>query len=184
MYKLVEKDKQTTEQEVFLAIKEKADITYFQYAINVNGVEKTYLKTEEEAKQILEVLLQEFGEDIDVSISKVYTKNLQIEEELEIATISSAICEEVEEEKKKEEATINGVYLSVNPISRKYNLKIWCKRIYKRPYTSRPRYCSSYRNENKSSSRWNCFIFRCNGRIWKFNYYRPWKWNNELLWTL
>lgn len=116
-FKLIEKDQETTEGEVFLAIKEKADITYFQYAVNVNGVERKYLKTEEQAKQVLEELKKELGEDINISISTVYTKNLQAENEVEIANISSQICEEIKEEKRKEEATINGVYLSVNPIS-------------------------------------------------------------------
>lgn len=115
--KLMIKDQETTEGEVFLAIKAKADITYFQYAVNVNGVERKYLKTEEQAKQVIEELKKELGEDINFSISTVYTKNLQTENEVEIANISNSIIEELKEEKRKEEATINGVYLSVNPIS-------------------------------------------------------------------
>ena len=116
-YKLVEKCKETTESEVLLAIKEKADITYFSYAVTVDGAQRKYLKTEEQAKQVLEELKKELREDINISISTVYSKNLQTEGEVEIASISNKICDELEQEKKKEEATINGVYLSVNPIS-------------------------------------------------------------------
>lgn len=116
-YKLVEKSETTNESEVFLAIKEKCDITYFQYAVNVNGVERKSLKTEEQAKQVVEELKKQLGENTDISISTVYTKNLQIKEEVEIAAISNDICNEIKKEKKKEESTINGVYLSVNPIS-------------------------------------------------------------------
>lgn len=116
-YKLIEKKQETTESNVFLAIKEKADITYFQYAVIVNGVEREYLKTEEQAQEVLEDLKKKLGEDINISISTVYTKDLQVEDEVETASISNKICEEIKEEKKKEEATINGVYLSVNPIS-------------------------------------------------------------------
>lgn len=116
-YKLIEKNEATTESDVFLAIKEKADITYLQYAVDVNGVQRKYLKTEEQAQEVLEELKKELGEDINVSISTVYTKNLQVENEVEIASISNQICNELKAEKKKEEATINGVYLSTIPVS-------------------------------------------------------------------
>lgn len=54
---------------------------------------------------------------MEASITKVYTKNLQAETKVEIASLSNEIVQVVKEEKKKEEATINGIYLSVNPIS-------------------------------------------------------------------
>lgn len=116
-YKLIEKNKETDEGEVFVAIKEKADITYYMYAVNVNGVERKYLKTEEQAKKVSEELRTKLGEDINVSVSTVYTKKLDVEQEVEIASISNEIYDEIKEEKRKEEATINGIYLSVNPIS-------------------------------------------------------------------
>lgn len=116
-YKLIDKGEETTEGEVFLAIKEKADITYFEFAVNVNGIDRKYLKTEEEAKQVLEELKSELGEDADISIKTVYTKNLQIESGIQIADLSNQISNQLKEEKKKEDATINGVYLSINPIS-------------------------------------------------------------------
>lgn len=116
-YKLVEKAEETNESETFLAIKEKSDITYFEYAVNINGIERKHLKTEEQAKQVLEELKKELGENADISISTIYTKSLQVENQVEIASISNEICDEIKKEKKKEEATINGVYLSVNPIS-------------------------------------------------------------------
>ena len=116
-YKLLEKAQETNEGETFLAIKQKSDITYFEYAVNVNGVERKYLKTEEQAKQVVEELKKQLDENTDISISTIYTKNLQIKDEVEIASISNDIFNEIKKEKKKEEATINGVYLSVNPIS-------------------------------------------------------------------
>lgn len=116
-YKLVEKAQETSEGETFIAIKQKSDITYFQYAVNVNGTQRKYLKTEEQAKQVVEELKEQFDENVDISISTIYTKNLQIENEVEIASISNDISNEIKKEKKIEESTINGVYLSVNPIS-------------------------------------------------------------------
>lgn len=102
---------------MLVAIKENADITYFKYAINVNGEEKQYVKTEEEAHQILEELKKQINEDTNVAVTKLYTKNLDIEESTEVASITSGIISKIEEEKKKEEATINGIYLAVTPVS-------------------------------------------------------------------
>lgn len=116
-YKLINKEEETTECEVFSIIKEKSDITYFEYAVNVNGIDRKYLKTEEEAKQVLEELESELGENAEVSIKTVYTKDLQVEDSTKIADISNQISNELKEEKKKEDSTINGIYLSVNPIA-------------------------------------------------------------------
>lgn len=116
-YKLIDKEEETTEGQVFIAIKEKSDITYFEYAVNVNGIDRKYLKTEEEAKQVLEELKSELGENTDINIKTVYTKNLQIESGTQIADLSSQISNQLKEEKRKEDATINGVYFSINPIS-------------------------------------------------------------------
>lgn len=60
---------------------------------------------------------KQINEDINVAVTKVYTKNLDIEESTEVASIASDIISKIREEKKKEEATINGIYLAVNPIS-------------------------------------------------------------------
>ncbi len=115
-YKLIDKGVETTESETFLAVKEKADITYFEYAVNVNGTQRKYLKTEEQAIQVLEELKKELGEKADISISTIYTKNLQIENEVEVASIKNQITNEIEKEKKKEESTINGIYLETIPV--------------------------------------------------------------------
>lgn len=113
--KFIAKDTITNEEKVFAAIKEKTDITYFQYAINVDGEEKAYVKTEEEAKKIQENLLEEF-EGKNIAINTVYTKNLNITSSQQIASIAENVILQVKEDEKKEQATINGVYLAVNPV--------------------------------------------------------------------
>lgn len=105
----------TDEEKILMAIKEKTDITYFQYAINVDGEEKAYVKTEEEAKEIQENLLIEF-EEKNIAIATVYTKTLEINSTQSIAEISENIISKVKEDEKKEQATISGVYLAVNPV--------------------------------------------------------------------
>lgn len=116
-FKLINKNKETEQEQVLIEIKENADKTYFKYAINVNGEEKQYVKTEEEAYKILEQLKEELNEETSIAVTKVYTKSLDIEESIEVATTAQEIISQIKEEKKKEEATINGIYLAVNPIS-------------------------------------------------------------------
>lgn len=116
-FKLIDKNKESEQEQVLTAIKENADKTYFKYAINVNGEEKQYVKTEEQAHKILDELQQKLMEETDIGVTKVYTKTLDVEETIEVANITDQIISKIQEEKKKEEATINGIYLAVNPIS-------------------------------------------------------------------
>lgn len=116
-YKLIEKKQELDNKEVLLAIKEKSDITYFQYAVNVKGEERKYLKTEEEAKQVADSVRQELKDETSVNVETVYTKELNVETSCEIASMSDEILKEVALEEKKESSTINGIYLAVTPVS-------------------------------------------------------------------
>jgi len=115
--KLIEKSQNLDEKPALLAIKEKSDITYFEYAVNVNGEERKYLKTEEEAKQVADSVRQELKDETGVSIEKIYTKNLEVEHTQELANISNEILQEIKSEEKKASSTINGIYLAVTPVS-------------------------------------------------------------------
>lgn len=120
-FKLVERDTLVNEEQVLVALKEKADITYFQYAICVNGEEKKTFAKEEEVNQVIEKLNQEFEDDeASISIKQIYTKDAPVKENIEIAsvcdTLIAKIKEQIEEEERKEKATINGVYIAVMPV--------------------------------------------------------------------
>lgn len=115
--KLVEKKQESENEQVLLAIKEKSDITYFEYAVNVNGEERKYLKTEEEAKQVADNVRQELKDETSVSVQTLYTKNLQAETSQELENMSNEILQEIKEEEKKASSTINGIYLAVTPVS-------------------------------------------------------------------
>lgn len=108
------------EEQILVAVKENSDITYFKYAINVNGKEKEYVNSKEEAEEIVTSTKEEVAQDIDISISTVYTKQLELEDTVEIASISNSLVtkvrEEIKEEQKREKATINGIYISVIPV--------------------------------------------------------------------
>lgn len=114
-HKLVAKQEETNEENVLLAIKEKADITYFGYAVNVDGTVTKLLKTEEEAKMLAEEVRSNLGQDANINIQTTYTKNLEIEDTRELASMSSDIINQVNANKKKEASTIDGIYLAVNP---------------------------------------------------------------------
>lgn len=116
-YKLIEKETNIDEEQALLAIKENACITYFQYAVSIDGVEKEYLRTEETAKQLADNIRNELGEETNISVQTVYTKELKAEKEAELANIANEIVQEVKEENRKKAATIDGIYLAVTPVS-------------------------------------------------------------------
>lgn len=117
VFSLKTKDTITTEEKTLSAIKETADITYFEYAVSIEGKNRQYLKNEEKAKEVCEYIKKELGEDIATSIDKIYTKELQISDEQDVAVISSNIIKDIEADRKKEQSTINGVYLAVTPVN-------------------------------------------------------------------
>lgn len=122
-YKLIEKESTIEEEVVLTAIKENADITYFRYAITVNGKEKEYVNSKEEAEEIVSNIKEELNEqigDIDISIARVYTKNIEVQGLVEMASVSddltTKVKEEIIEEEKRQKSTINGVYIAVVPV--------------------------------------------------------------------
>lgn len=119
-FKLIQRKQKFNEEEVILALKEKADITYFQYAVCINGEEKENFKSIEQANQVIATLNEKFAEDVQISIKTTYTSELEVKEDIEIASVceklSLEVDKEIEEEKKKEQATINGVYIAEIPV--------------------------------------------------------------------
>lgn len=119
-FKLVSNQEEINENKVLIAMKENADITYFQYAIYANGSEKERVTTQKEAQEIVNALKEEFEDQIEISMDRVYTKDLEILSEVQVASLQTQLItqvkEQILEEEKIEKATINGVYLSVNPI--------------------------------------------------------------------
>ena len=120
--KLMDRKQETSEDKVLLAIKEKANITYFEYGVFVDGEEQLKLTSKDEANAIVENLKKEFGDKVYFEVKKVYLKNIETtnNESIQLASISNniqtQINKKIEEEKKKEKSTINGVYIAVVPV--------------------------------------------------------------------
>lgn len=115
--KLVDRNEKSSEEDVLVGIKENSDITYFKYAIVVKGKSTETVNSIDEAENIVKQIKEQQNDDIDISIQKVYTKDINKTENIEIAQVVNTINEDIKEQEKIEASTINGIYLSVNPTS-------------------------------------------------------------------
>ena len=113
--------KETDEQEIYNKVKELATVTYKSYAITVNGDLATYVKTREEAEQVVEELKVQYAsklKDIDIVVKEEFTTNYDIiESEVELASAETIVEAKVKEEQKILGSTLDGVYFSVKPVS-------------------------------------------------------------------
>jgi len=121
--KFVNKDQSTNEEVVLAEIENSAIITYVRYAITLNGENKGYAKTQEEAEKMVEEIKSKFADKLELNIAvvKEYTENL---EEIDTANVELAknqldetLTKAVKEEEKKKKSTINGVLLASKPVS-------------------------------------------------------------------
>lgn len=120
-FKLVDKAVDVNEEEVLSVLDEHADITYFQYAILVNGEERQYVLTSDQANEVVTKLNEELGTDGEFRIQRIYTKKLNAQNSEQTENISNSLVAEVkneiQEEQRRQKATINGVYIAVVPVS-------------------------------------------------------------------
>lgn len=119
-FKFVEKQVEIKEEEVLASLVNYADITYFQYAVCVNGEEKEKFAKEEEAKEVVTNLNQQLGNEANVWVERIYTKELPVKSEVQLASVSDNLAfeikEQVKQEQRRERGTINGVFMSVVPV--------------------------------------------------------------------
>lgn len=126
----VEKTKQVNEQEVLAKIQENTTTIYTMFGIVVNDEIKTYVKTEEEAQNVIEELNQKCKEkniEIEIGMRQIYTDTKQdteegsvivakIEDET-IAPLADITKKQEKQEEQKAISTVNGIQLAVRPIS-------------------------------------------------------------------
>lgn len=122
---LVPQSFETTEEEVFNAIKEKAIVTYKMFAVTLNNENATYVNSFEEAEEIINTMKEENAnklEEINIGMKEIYTSNIDevdniVEVESAITVAEERLTEIVKEQKAIKQATFNGVYFSVKPVS-------------------------------------------------------------------
>ena len=126
---LLQKNKQTDESSIISILKLKSDVTYKLYAVTLDGEDKAYVDTFEEAKEKVNELTETYGESLEseFGIREVYTDNNLEYKDMKYATITK-LTNNLEEEKvkieeeKKAEAerlgrTVNGIELVTAPVS-------------------------------------------------------------------
>ena len=115
----------TNEDEILLALEEASSPMYTMYAVKLDGEEKTYVKTMEEAEEIIQEIKEEYQKDLDLDlqIEPIYTNSMENVENIEVAKTS--LDEEVKEsdvvqELVKEEtklASVNGIAIQNKPVT-------------------------------------------------------------------
>ena len=96
----------TDETSIIKLLKLKAEVTYKLYAVTLNGEDKAYVTTMDEAQQEVNKLTEQYGEKIEseFGIREVYTNNPLEYKNMKYATVAKLDSSIDEEIKAKEEA--------------------------------------------------------------------------------
>ena len=125
---LVDKSEQTNEDVILAKLEENSETTYKLYAVTLDGEEKAVLASLEEAEKIVDEMTEKYEDDIelDIGITDIITTDKTNETTVRVATANmneeienkvEEIEAEIEEQKKIESHTVQGVYLEVTPVS-------------------------------------------------------------------
>jgi len=115
-YELVSKAKEPNEYEILDRIKNNVKTTYQVFAITLDGENKGFTNTLEEAEAVVNKIKEEYNKDLElnIGINKVYTESLDTQS-IELATkkLESNIDTKIKEKK----STINGIVLAHKPVT-------------------------------------------------------------------
>ena len=128
--KFVDKNMQTNEEQIIAKIEENSETTYAMYAVTLNGENKTYVNTLEEAEEVVSKIKEENSKasEIDLGIKQIYTTNLEELNTVQVADAKNNINPDVQasikEYEKEEEIKIakanqnvfDGVYFTTKPV--------------------------------------------------------------------
>ena len=112
---LINRDKETKEKAVMLAVQDLTTTTYRCYAVTSNGEQKAVVSSNEEADAIINQIKQDLNEEIDLKLGivEIYTTDFNVasqEEatnilnELKVAKVTEYQNKKAEEEKAAKEA--------------------------------------------------------------------------------
>ena len=134
---IVNKNKKTDEESIISILKLKAETTYKMYAITLNGEDKAYVDTLDEAKEKMKELAEKYKENSEFAVREVYTDNVLEYKNMKYATTTKLVKNldaEIEAKKEAEKAekkaktssnvqvaskgsNVNGVNFTVAPVS-------------------------------------------------------------------
>ena len=126
-FKLVNRNQETNEEEILLALKENAKIMYKYYAVILNEETVGLVDNMDEAEQAINQIKEEHKDsevNLELSVTENYTENIN---DISIETVQvaqaqieekvSTLVAEKEEEEKSKYPNVNGVLLAVTPVS-------------------------------------------------------------------
>ena len=120
--KLVSRTQETNEEEIMVALAEKATIMYKYYAVILNNETQAFVDNIEEAEQAVNQIKANHQGDtiqLDLQITENYTENIE-EIGIETVQVAQAQVEQkvsalIEEDEKSRMPKINGVLIAATP---------------------------------------------------------------------
>jgi len=114
-YELASKSKDVNEDEIFNILKNNVKTTYQVFAITLDGENKGYTSTIEEAEAVVNQIKEEYNKDLElnIGINKIYTDSLDVQS-IELATKSLETNIDAKIQEKK--STVNGIVLAYKPV--------------------------------------------------------------------
>lgn len=121
--KLVSRKQETNEEEIMLALKQNAKITYKYYAVILNNETVGLVDNMEEAEHAVNTIKEENKDKtikLDLVITENYTNNIE-EITLESVQVAQAKMEQkvaalIEQDEKSKKPVVNGILLAVTPV--------------------------------------------------------------------
>lgn len=128
--KFIDKNINTNEEQIIAQIKEHSETTYQMYAITLNGENKSYVDSLEEAEEVVNKIKEENESktELELGINQIYTTNLDELQTVQVAdatsNISTTVQEKIKQEEKEREIQIakqnqnvfDGVYFTTKPV--------------------------------------------------------------------
>ena len=125
-YKLtfLSKSESTNEDEIIAKLENDATRTYVRFAVTLDNKQEAVLEKLEDAENLVDEIEEKYGEKRNVGIQKVYSINNEEYQPVSIKTARNEVTDAIEaqiekeeEEQRRKEQTINGIYLAVKPVS-------------------------------------------------------------------
>ncbi len=122
--KLVNREQETNEEEIMIALKENAKITYKYYAVILNDETVGLVDNIEEAEETVAQIKEENQDKtikLDLTVTQNYTDDIDsvsIESvEVAQAKVEQKVAALVEEDERTRKPIVNGIMLAVTPVS-------------------------------------------------------------------
>lgn len=115
-YELVSRSEEPNEDEILEVLKNNSKTTYQVFAITLDGENKGFTNSLEEAEIVVNQIKEEYNKDLElnIGINKIYTESLDVQS-IEVATkeLETNIDAKIQEKK----CTVNGIVLAYKPVT-------------------------------------------------------------------